>query len=151
MLSAVSEREDAVRGLRAYHKKLLVELKGVEAALTALTGSEPAAAITRSRGGATAASKNTTEREELIREVLTTSPNEAWTAQSLLSALNSRGWTSDAANPENSLRTALSRLHQEGLVERVNRGTYRWIFESNATEAFTDEADTSGQPTESVT
>lgn len=128
----MTEREDALRGLRAYQKRLAAELKAVEGALAAM--SPDGSANTRSRNNTSGnTDRDSSEREGLIREIMSGS-DDTWTAQSLVSALTDRGWKSDAANPENSIRTALSRLRQEGAVERVSRGTYRWINTTDSSD-----------------
>lgn len=48
-----------------------------------------------------------------------------WTVPALVSAMDAAGWDTPVENKVNTVRTAISRLAERGVVERVRPGVYR--------------------------
>jgi hypothetical protein len=133
----MAEREEAIRGLRAYRKTIAAELKRVDASIAALTGPDVSEQPSRSRPTGNVNSRLPTDRDRVLESVM--SDGAEWTAPNLAAAMLDRGWSTQAADPANSLRAALSQLHQDGVVERVGRGTYRWLGAGSLSEAPADD------------
>jgi hypothetical protein len=64
-------------------------------------------------------------QRDTVLKVMSSEPDAAWTSERILADLYVLGWQPRGQTPKNSIDATLSRLAQEGLVERVRRGLYR--------------------------
>lgn len=109
-------------GLREHRRRLASELERVDAALAALTGvAEAAPRRTQPRETIAGTGPMIDRLIDMFEEHSKTS----FTAESALKTLRETGWESDATDPVNAMRTALSRMARRGEIRRAGRGVYR--------------------------
>lgn len=66
-----------------------------------------------------------------IVELFNANRDREYDAQQVLDSLIAAGWEPSAADPLNSLRTSLGRLHDRGQIRRVRKGWYQALEESS--------------------
>jgi hypothetical protein len=104
--------------LRTHRDQLAAELKRIDAALAQLEG-KPA----DTAGGTVSTAAPTTL--DMIMTLFRANPGTGYDAEEIWQWLQDSGVSSNAADPVNSVRGALSRLKQRGLVTNVRRGVFR--------------------------
>lgn len=104
----VSPVERILEEARAYEQYLLEELAKVRTILDA------------ERVASTAA-----QTPAMIRTVMAAEPERVWGIPRLVESLLAAGWEPGGRDRANLVRTTLHRLHQQGVVQRIGRGSYR--------------------------
>lgn len=110
-----------IADLRGHRDRLVAELGRVEAALAALAGDTPPPKSSPPRQSGA----STSPMLDLLGMMFAEYPDKDFTAETALETLRASGWESDADDPVNAMRTALSRMAKRGDVHRVGRGLYR--------------------------
>lgn len=84
---------------------------------------------------------DTPRGQEAIRIILSESPR-AWRQSELVAEVLRRGWIRPSAKrPDAAVRVATRRLADEGLVEKIEPGVYRWKFSDDASSEQSARAD----------
>jgi hypothetical protein len=109
-----------IADLRAHRARLASELERVDAALAALTGD-----TSPSKTSASGREGSASPMLDLLEAMFAKEPDRKFSAESALETLRKTGWESDAADPLNAMRTALSRMNKRGEIHRIGRGMYR--------------------------
>jgi len=121
----VKDLDQWVRELRQHRDQLAAELGRVDAALAALSGSLPSTTKAAESPHKPHTREASSPMLDLLHEMFAKEPDTRFTAEIALERLQTMGWESDAADPVNAMRTALSRMAKRGEVHRVGRGLYR--------------------------
>lgn len=103
-----SRVDEFIERLREEEQRLITELSRVRAILGA---NEHDAGVGRT--------------DEAIRAVLAARPGRSWTARQMTVEIRGKGWITRSADPENSVRAALTRAVNAGRMVRDATGVYR--------------------------
>jgi hypothetical protein len=137
-LTAMRSLDEFIKDLVAHRAELASELERVDRALSAL-GVVPAGSALRI-GAAPAGIAATTHSGpvwrqvgapepanmlNMLRQIFSDNLDKTYNAVEAEAELKHRGWQTDASDPVNAVRAALSRLNDAGDVYRVNRGRYQ--------------------------
>jgi hypothetical protein len=107
-----NDLDSVITDLRAHRERLVRDLSRVDAALQALSG------------GTGESQSTATPLIDRVQEVFDEEPTRMFSVDDVLRELAEQGWVSDAADPENAMRTTLSRMVKRGHIVRVDRGQY---------------------------
>ena len=75
---------------------------------------------------------------EAVRRILAETPDRWFSVQQVLAALVHRGWGPESSNPANATRTALERLVEAGVIEKMRstKGPVIYKYEKPDEEPF---------------
>lgn len=110
-----NDLDAVIKDLRAHRERLVRDLVRIDSALNALTGD------------GVASSASATPMIDRVAQVFDEYPTRVFTAETVLEVLLEEGWASDASDPENAMRTTLSRMSKRGDIKRVDRGQYQKV------------------------